>query len=103
MLTLKDTTSTKASRSDGVGSTEVAVEAKAEALLRQASYAELRHITCRLHDGVLTLRGRVPSYYLKQTAQVLLRSIDGVSKINNQLEVISLSGAPQERDVAACS
>ncbi len=101
MLTIRETISAEASRSDGLGSAKCAVKAKAEALLRQTSYAALRHVACSLHDGVLTLRGHVPSYYLKQTAQTLLRSIDGVLKISNEIEVIPVSGRSQESDAAA--
>jgi hypothetical protein len=44
---------------------------------------------------VLTVRGSVPTFYLKQLLQSLLRDIDGVGRIDNQVEVIhpdSLSG-----------
>ena len=36
---------------------------------------------------MLTLAGRVPSYYLKQIAQTVVRSVEGVFQINNQLSV----------------
>lgn len=66
---------------------ETSVEAQAEARLRQGSYVALHDLSCNLRDGVLTLRGRVPSYFLKQIAQSLLASLEGVLRINNELEV----------------
>jgi osmotically-inducible protein OsmY len=37
--------------------------------------------------GKVTLRGRVDSYYQKQMVQEVLRNLDGISEISNQLEV----------------
>ncbi len=56
--------------------------------LADSSYAELRLVTCRFHEGVLTLRGRVPSFYLKQVAQTLVRDIPEATRIDNRIEVI---------------
>lgn len=39
------------------------------------------------NDGRLVLQGRLPSYYLKQMLQTLLRDIDGVERIDNQVSV----------------
>ena len=36
---------------------------------------------------VLVLRGRVPSFYLKQVLQTLLRDVEGVRHIDNQVSV----------------
>ena len=66
----------------------------AEARLRQAAYYGLRRLSCECRDGVLTLRGRVPSYYLKQQAQAHLQGIDGVQAIDNQLIVAPPQGVP---------
>jgi hypothetical protein len=98
MLTIRHPTSETDSQSNGIGPAKTGVEATAEARLRQASYVALHHVSCRLHDGVLTLRGRVPSYYLKQIAQTLLYSIEGVLKINNELDVISIPDPRREHD-----
>ena len=40
-------------------------------------------------DDVLVVRGAVPSFYLKQVLQTVLRDIDGVRQIDNQATVIS--------------
>jgi len=43
----------------------------------------------RVRDGVLILRGQLPSYYHKQIAQELLMQIAGVTRIENLIEVIN--------------
>ncbi len=59
----------------------------AEARLRSAKYVELRVVSCEFREGVLTLRGHVPSYYLKQMAQSVVEGVPGVLELDNQLEV----------------
>jgi hypothetical protein len=61
----------------------------AEDRLRHSNYLELRNVSCVYHEGVLTLRGRVPSYHIKQIAQSLLYEVDGILELNNQLEVVA--------------
>jgi osmotically-inducible protein OsmY len=64
-------------------------EATAHAVLRRARSGELRSVTCHFHEGVLTLRGRVQSYYMKQMAQELVRPVQAVQQVNNRLQVVS--------------
>ncbi len=59
----------------------------AEARLRASLYAELRKVRCDFHEGVLTLRGRVPSFYTKQLAQTLAARVPGVEEVVNRIEV----------------
>ena len=40
-------------------------------------------------EDVLVVRGAVPSFYLKQVLQTVLRDVDGVRQIDNQVTVIS--------------
>lgn len=63
------------------------VKAQAQARLRNSGYHELHLVSCEFHEGVLTLRGRVSSFYLKQVAQELIRRLDGAEEVNNRLEV----------------
>ncbi len=63
------------------------IERTVAARLRQSPYPSLRRISCRLGDSALILRGRVPSYYMKQVAQIIAVSVDGVSVVQNELEV----------------
>ena len=53
----------------------------------RSPYQELHHIVCDFHDGVLTLRGSVPSAFLKQIAQSIVFSMERIDAINNRLEV----------------
>ena len=64
-----------------------AVQAEAHSRLRKSGYHELHLVSCDFHEGVLTLRGRVSSFYLKQIAQELIRRLKGVEEVNNRLEV----------------
>ena len=60
-----------------------------EALSRflHCPYHALRHVACEFRDGVLTLGGCVPSYYLKQVAQTLVVHLDGVKQVVNHIAV----------------
>lgn len=66
-----------------------AVAQSVEVRLRRSPYFELRSVSCECHEGVLTLQGRVPSYYLKQLAQALLAELPGVARIDNRVEVVA--------------
>jgi hypothetical protein len=63
----------------------------AERCLRCNSYLALKNVSCDYHEGVLTLRGCLPTYYLKQIAQTAVSQLDGVQRINNEIEVVSTS------------
>ena len=80
--------SATAGRTDHVSPRQATVEA-AERRLSRSPYIELRCISVDLREGVLILRGRVPSYYLKQIAQCLVDCLPGVQKIDNHLEVVA--------------
>ena len=66
-----------------------AVQVEAQSRLCRIALHELRFVSCDFHEGVLTLRGRVSSFYLKQVAQTLIRRVDGVGEVNNRLDVAS--------------
>jgi BON domain len=59
----------------------------AESRLRASSYPELRSVRCDFHEGVLTLRGRVSSFYTTQLAQTLAARIPGVEEVVNRIQV----------------
>jgi hypothetical protein len=48
-------------------------------------------------DAVLSVQGTVPSFYLKQLVQNVLKGLDGVRRIDNRLEVISLLSSANAR------
>lgn len=55
--------------------------------LRAVPYAAVRRISCEHRHGRLVLRGRLPSFYLKQLAQEAVAGLDGVREIVNEVEV----------------
>lgn len=55
--------------------------------LNESPYGFQRRVDAAYDNGVLTLRGRVPSYYLKQTAQTLASKVDGVRQVVNLVDV----------------
>jgi osmotically-inducible protein OsmY len=53
-----------------------------------SSYDAMRSVSCQVNDGMVTLRGSVPSYYLKQVAQWhALNAVEQTAVIVNQLQV----------------
>jgi hypothetical protein len=72
----------------------------ARAALRRSSYIELQDVECDFSGGILTLRGRVPSYHLKQVAQASVAEVPGVVEVHNRVEVVlpRLSRNPDWRE-----
>ncbi|MBI3463443.1 MAG: BON domain-containing protein [Planctomycetes bacterium] len=56
--------------------------------LRTSPYLPLRSLKCSERRGVITIQGSVPTYYLKQLAQTLVRQIPTSRRIENQIEVV---------------
>jgi len=56
-------------------------------VLRATGYLALRDLDAFAAEGIVILRGRVPSYYLKQVAQSAVRELPGVVEVRNQLDV----------------
>ena len=74
---------------------EAATAMRAEMQLQKSSYRELRCIRCKFHEGVFTLRGILPSYYLKQIDQTIVCKTDEASIIVNQIEVVDPTAQPK--------
>jgi osmotically-inducible protein OsmY len=55
--------------------------------LEQSPHLHGRQLRFEAHEGHVTLKGVVRSYYQKQMAQETLRELAGVERIENQLEV----------------
>jgi osmotically-inducible protein OsmY len=55
--------------------------------LLNSGYAALSFVGCRVDSGRVILIGSVPSYHLKQLAQVHALRVDGVGRVENRLEV----------------
>lgn len=65
---------------------------QAQEKLSSSSHRFARTVHCDYSDGVLRIHGKVPSFYLKQTAQALMADIDGVERVNNEIVVANPSG-----------
>jgi hypothetical protein len=84
------------------GGTEVAMdtptqtialmEHQAQALLLRTPYPALRSVSCECRGAELILRGRLPSFFLKQMAQSAVARLPGVDRVVNQIEVIAALG-----------
>ena len=75
-------------RTDPAAAGQGAAE-RAEVRLRGNSYLALKNISCKCQNGVLTLNGCLPSYYLKQVAQTAVAGVEGVKRIENRIEVVA--------------
>ena len=69
---------------------EEAILGEARQRLQARGYEELRSITCEYHEGMIILRGRLSSFYLKQLAQEAIRTQPGVTIIVNTTNVATL-------------
>ena len=62
---------------------------EAEDRLRRSGYLALSDVSCDARDDVLYLRGRLPSYYLKQIAQAVAAEVGGARRVVNRFDVIA--------------
>jgi len=60
---------------------------KARDRLRKDPHVNRREVSCECQEGVLWLRGELPSFYEKQVAQEAVKGLDGVAGIINDIEV----------------
>jgi len=63
--------------------------ARVDSALQSKGYSPLRLLHVVAHEGHVTLRGRVPSYYMKLVAQETAMTIPGVCGLANELDVVS--------------
>jgi hypothetical protein len=70
-------------------SSDAVIARRALERLRASSFVSVRRLTCDVHEGMLTLRGRLPSYYTKQVALSLLVDVEGVEEITDRVVVVS--------------
>ncbi len=62
----------------------------AAARLATCPYPPLQRLSCQGEFDVVSLRGRVESFYLKQLAQTLVSHIPGVREVQNEVEVVEI-------------
>jgi osmotically-inducible protein OsmY len=68
----------------GIGTGELV-----QSRLHGSPYLALRDIGCTYEGGVLTLQGRLPTYYLKLMAQSVVADVEGVTTVVNCIEVMT--------------
>jgi osmotically-inducible protein OsmY len=56
-------------------------------VLNATGYSPLRAIEVSIHSQLVILRGRVPSYYMKQLAQAAVLDVPGVRALRNDVQV----------------
>jgi osmotically-inducible protein OsmY len=61
--------------------------AAASASLIDSGYAALGAVACRSAGDSIILHGSVPTYHLKQMAQVIVQRVEGVRQVINRLDV----------------
>ena len=54
---------------------------------RQSHYPPLRELEAQDVNGQIVLTGRLPSFYMKQLAQVVAAKVDGVREVDNRTVV----------------
>ena len=60
---------------------------QARAALEKTGHGWLRRIVVVAEAEVIVLQGKVPSFYLKQMAQVTVMAVPGIELVRNELEV----------------
>jgi hypothetical protein len=63
------------------------LHARVRSSLVNSGYAALAFIGCDVDHNRVILRGSVPSYHLKQLAQVHALRVEGIGRLDNQLKV----------------
>jgi hypothetical protein len=86
-----------ASKTDGEKRARIEALARRRLSSRCPYAFYFRYISCSYDHGVLTLHGRLPSFYLKQVLQTMLNNVDGVERIDNQVDVVSANGLSSVR------
>ena len=66
-----------------------AVQESAERQLQEVHFRFSRCVSCEYSDGVLLLRGQVPTFYLKQIAQTVVAKVPGVERVDNRIQVFA--------------
>ncbi len=69
---------------------DVDVAATARQRMLGSPYRAVHDVECEYDEGIMTLRGRVSSYFLKQMAQEAVGKLPGVEEIANHIEVLGL-------------
>jgi osmotically-inducible protein OsmY len=74
-------------RFDDLADAATLAETAKRRILHQPHLCQQR-IWCECEEGMLFLRGQVPSFYFKQLAQEAVYGMEGVRQIVNEIEVV---------------
>ena len=55
--------------------------------LQRSPYRPIRSVSCECRQGVLFLRGPLPTFYLKQLAQEAVARVEGILQVVNETVV----------------
>ena len=60
-----------------------------EKRLSESMYVALRTVSCHFSEGMLTLRGSVPTFYTKQVVLSLVEDLEneGLKRVNDEIDV----------------
>lgn len=72
---------------DGRSVSRAVAQAASERLTNNSNLCTQR-ISCEYMHGVLRLQGRLPTFYQKQVAQEVVKGLDGVEQVVNNIEVV---------------
>jgi osmotically-inducible protein OsmY len=64
---------------------------RVERALRATGYSPLRAVEVSVRGQLVILRGRVPSYYMKQLAQAVAMGVAGTRELRNDVDVVRSS------------
>ena len=56
--------------------------------LARVGHRTVENLKVEVHDGIVTLRGRVPSYYTRQLAIACAQRVAGVREVNDQIRAL---------------
>lgn len=82
-----------------MGSPHHATSREPQNRLHRSSYLALRDVSCEVSGGVITLRGQLPSHYLKQMAQEYATDVAGVSRVVNLIQVLTPVPSGREKSL----
>lgn len=60
---------------------------RVDCALRESPHLLGRHVILEADENTIILRGTVDSFFQKQMAQEAVRALEGIGRIQNQLEV----------------
>jgi osmotically-inducible protein OsmY len=75
-------------RTDDREISDQAIAEEAQRRLRASGYVSLRSVKCKCRNNIVTLSGRLPSFYLKQLAQTEVLAVPFVAALVNNIDVL---------------